>query len=110
MDYSFIVAGDRLMLQGEATGNAGNTNTYTGKFDFLGGAWNGYSKVAVFHCAGTQPIEVNIEDNLCVFPAACTQNANNFYVGVYGVKDDKRISTNLIPFDIGNGAAINVRS
>lgn len=106
MNYSFYVTGDRLELHGDNTGSVGNT--YTASFDF-DKAWDGYSTVAVFHYGADTPEEETITDGVCDIPTEVLESPNNFYVGVYGEKDGKRISTNLVSINIGEGAYTDIQ-
>lgn len=74
---------------------SGSVNIYTAEFEF-DSIWDEYSKVAVFVTKTRENEvrrEVTLAKNTCVIPWEVLENTGKLKVGVYGIKENKRLPT-----------------
>lgn len=105
MEFNFNIKNDRLTSCGHDFGFTGNVNTYFCRFevecDIEGLIW-----FCVFK-QGEKIYRQLIENGLCIIPQEVLKIQVPLYIGCYGTNADdeiRRISTNLIYFDIKQGA------
>ena len=101
MDFNFKIKGDRLIAGEILSGNSGNVNTYSCKFEMTGNS--DFVWICVFR-VGEDAYQQVIENGACAIPYEVLKNAGDMEVGCYGTKGDSRISTNWLKFKIENGA------
>lgn len=102
--YNFSVYKDRIKPLSPTKGVSGNTNFYECTFEFSED-WDSLAAVAVF--VGESSFVSAIIDSKCTVPHEVLEESGEIYIGVYGTngKDNLlRISTNLIPFEVEEGA------
>jgi len=106
MTFKFEVFNDRIKPLTPMEGVTGNT-VYECEFTFSS-VWEGFTKYAVF--VGKEPCTQLVSNGKCSIPASVLENEGEIYIGVYATNGDaenlKRISTELIPFDVGSGSFI----
>ncbi len=67
--------------------------------------WEGYNYTAVFYQEKTNTQFAVLEkDNTCTIPAAAMKKAGRLYIGVFGVKGKKTLSSTVDILDIQEGA------
>lgn len=86
---------------------SGDVNTDTITFDFCD-VWDGYTKTAVFYKNINEPYFVLLVDNACVIPSEVMETSGRMYVGVIGVLGDKVITSEVLEYDVGQGAVTPV--
>lgn len=77
-------------------------------FDFCP-LWNGYVKTAVFYRDKTEVYYKLLEaDDSCDIPAEVLTSSGIVYIGVFGVKDESRRTSELLAYSISEGAVLNI--
>lgn len=77
---------------------SGSVNIYKAEFEF-DNTWDGYEKIAVFSAknkgqsAYSVRREVLLSENSCVIPWEVLEEEGKLKIGVYGVREDKRLPT-----------------
>ena len=66
--------------------------------------WSGFIKTAVFYRDPDKPYFQVMKDNECVIPYEVLMTAGKFYVGVVGVLEGKVLTSEVIAYEIGQGA------
>ena len=82
---------------------SGDIGTDSILFDF-DEVWSGFIKTAVFYRKPSQPYFQVLKDNECVIPHEVLKDVGKFYVGVIGVLDNKVLTSEVIAYEIGQGA------
>lgn len=83
-----------------ASGSA-NTNKLMITFD---SEWEGYLKTAVFYQDIKKPYFAIMENNTCVVPWEVLENDGILCMGVFGVKENSRITTVINKYKVFKGA------
>lgn len=78
-----------------------NTDTIIFEFDEV---WEGYLKTAVFYQDINNPYFAVMDDNECIIPHEVIADSGKLYLGVVGVLDDKVITSEVVVYDIHQGA------
>ena len=102
--YNFSVFKDRIKPLSPTKGVSGNTNFYECTFEFSED-WDSLAAFAVFVGEGAYP--AGIDDGKCIVPHEVLEESGEIYIGVYATNGEDnllRISTNLIPFEVEEGA------
>lgn len=81
---------------------SGDINVDVTQFTF-NEAWTGFTKTAVFYREIETPYLQVLNDDQCYIPHEVTPSAGRMYIGVFGVKDDKVITSEVVYYDIGTG-------
>lgn len=82
---------------------AGNINIDGITFSFCP-LWDGFTKTAVFYKEGGEAFHILLdENNTCFIPPEVTETRGLVYVGVFGVKDENRRTTEPICFYLDEG-------
>lgn len=81
---------------------SGDVNTISTLFDF-GEIWEGFTKTAVFYRESEKPYQVVLKDDECLIPHEVMKTQGRIYIGVFGVKDDKVKTSEVVFYDIGAG-------
>ena len=105
MDYLFTVKNDHIKPNSELELYSGNINTYTFSFE-MDEEWNEFTKIAIF-IKSEKAYNVEICNNQLTVPHEILASAGSVKFGiyaVYGTDNIKRLSTNLITFDVQRGA------
>lgn len=107
INFKFTVKGDRLTSFGTENANTGSLNYYFCTFSF-DGAWENFTRFAVFKMNGNYTGPVLITDGRCAVPTEVISSEGSFELGVYGTDSTaaKRISTNLCKIEVKEGAYI----
>ena len=82
---------------------SGDIGTDSILFDF-DEVWSGFIKTAVFYRKPSQPYFQVLKDNECVIPHEVLKDVGKLYVGVIGVLDNKVLTSEVIAYEIGQGA------
>ncbi len=102
--YNFSVFKDRIKPLSPTKGVSGNTNFYECTFEFSED-WDSLKAFAVFVEEGAYPVA--ILDGKCIVPHEVLEGSGEIFIGVYATNGEDnllRISTNLIPFEVEEGA------
>ena len=105
VEFSFKIKNDRIMQGEDLSGNTGNVNVYKCIFDI-----ECEFPDLMWFCVFKQDDSVYrqlIEDGSCIIPYEVLTNPLPVYIGCYGTtayEEIKRVSTNLIQFDVRPGA------
>jgi len=106
MQYNFKIKNDVLENTTDLYGNSGNTNVYECKFE-IESDYNNLTWFATF-IKGENAYVVQIVNNACLVPSEVLSSAGVIKLGCYGTNLSqnaiKRISTNLVYLNIGDGA------
>lgn len=78
-----------------------NTDTVIFEFDEV---WDGYLKTAVFYQDINNPYFAVMADNECIIPHEVIADSGKLYIGVVGVLDDKVITSEVVMYDLKQGA------
>lgn len=82
---------------------SGDINVDTVSFDFSSD-WIGFTKTAVFFKTADDPYQQILSgDDDCYIPHEVVDVEGKIHLGVFGVKDDKVITTEVITYEIGQG-------
>lgn len=66
--------------------------------------WDGFIKTAVFYKEGKEAVHILLDEkNTCLIPPEVTDTSGLVYVGVFGIKDDCRRTTEPICFYLDEG-------
>lgn len=82
---------------------SGDVNTDIVSFEF-DTVWDGYLKTAVFYKDIENPYFVVMTGNECVIPSEVIATTGKLHIGVVGVLDDKVITSEVVVYDINQGA------
>lgn len=83
---------------------SGDINTDTITFDFCN-HWDGFVKTAIFYRTKDKPYQQLLnEDNSCTIPPEVLIEGAIINIGVYGVKDDQVLTSQIIRYRIKEGA------
>ena len=104
--YNFSVYKDRIKPLTPQKGVSGNINYYECTFEF-DSDWGSLAKNAVF--VRESPFIAPIVENKCIVHADVLEESGEMYIGVFGFTETTegnqlQISTNLIPFEVDEGA------
>ena len=72
--------------------------------NIYGDEWNGYTLTAQFWQDPSEIYEVAFDNNTAVIPAEVLAKPGIVHMAVYGTKNDERISTNAVRFEIEEGS------
>lgn len=81
---------------------SGDVNTIAAQFEF-DEFWEGFAKTAVFYRDIKQPYQVVLKDDICNIPSEVMLTEGRIYIGVFGVKEDKVKTSEVVYYDIGTG-------
>lgn len=83
---------------------SGDVNTDTVTFHFSD-CWDGFGKTAIFYKQKDEVYQVLLNaDNTCVIPAEVLASNCCIYIGVYGVKGDQVLTSEVVKYKILTGA------
>lgn len=83
---------------------SGDVNTDEVEFAFSD-IWTGYTKTAVFYADENDPYKVPLDDNnKALIPSEVLTTPGKLRFGVFGVKGDLRLTSELVSYKIGRGA------
>ena len=105
MEFNFKIQNDRLEAIGSPSGVTGNINTYVCNFDITCNISD-----LIWFCVfkqGTKVYDKIMETNACLIPYEVLTNPEPLYIGCFGKKADgeiKQVSTNMVYFDLKQGA------
>ena len=105
MEFNFKIQNDRLEAIGSPSGVTGNINTYVCNFDITCNISD-----LIWFCVfkqGTKVYDKIMENNTCLIPYEVLTNPEPLYIGCFGKKADgevKQVSTNMVYFDLKQGA------
>lgn len=105
MEFNFKIQNDRLEAVGSPSGVTGNINTYVCNFDITCNISD-----LIWFCVfkqGTKAYDKIMENNTCLIPYEVLTNPEPLYIGCFGKKADgelKQVSTNMVYFDLKQGA------
>lgn len=105
MNYHFDVINDKIKGRPDLKLYTGNVKSYSFDFEF-DEHWNSLIKFATFN-SGTNTYVIELSDNSIIVPHEILTCPGICTFGVYGTSADddiKRISTNIIEFEIIKGA------
>lgn len=86
---------------------SGDVNTIATRFEF-GQGWDGFGKTAVFYREIDKPFRVMLDvNNECYIPHEVMETDGRFFFGVFGVKDNKIKTSEVVFYDIGQGIMVN---
>lgn len=66
--------------------------------------WTGYTKTAVFYRNIENPYAVLMDDNTATIPPEVMETHGKIYMGVFGVKDDEVLNSEVVFYPVGVGA------
>lgn len=81
---------------------SGNINTVVTVFSF-DESWEGFTKTAVFYRDKGDPKLNILKDDKCYVRQEVMQTDGRMFIGVFGVKDDKVKTSEIVFYDIGVG-------
>ena len=105
MEFNFKIQNDRLEAVGSPSGVTGNINTYVCNFDITCNISD-----LIWFCVfkqGSLVYDRIMENNTCLIPYEVLKNPEPLYIGCFGKKADgeiKQVSTNMVYFDLKQGA------
>lgn len=85
---------------------SGDINTDHLKFEF-DEVWTGYTKTAVFYNDVANRYYAVLHDDECTIPHEVMATDGKVFIGVFGVLDDKVITSEVLFYDIGKGAIVS---
>ena len=96
----------RLQVLNAPVISSGGSQETCMQFEF-GSKWEGYGKTAVFYRTKYQVYNVVLDyENKCVVPDEVLESEGRFYFGIYGVKEGVRKTTDIMKYDVIQGAYI----
>lgn len=66
--------------------------------------WTGYTKTAVFYRDIKEPYAVLMDDNTATIPPEVMETDGKIYMGVFGVKDNEVLNSEVVFYPVGVGA------
>ena len=87
----FNVEGQRIAAENSVSIVSGSADIYEAVFTF-DASWNGFSRIAVFECAGNRREQLLV-DNSCLVPYEVLFAGKYMRVGIYGVKGSQVMPT-----------------
>lgn len=81
---------------------SGDVNTISIQFEF-DEFWDGFVKTAVFYRDISKPYQVVLNDDTCYIPHEVMKTAGRIFLGVFGVKEDKVKTSEVVFYDVGTG-------
>lgn len=114
-DYIILAAEHgKLIKVKEVFAVEGTQKTIWAGFQFRTPDWDGMGKTVVFQkvaprCAvENTPIHVVLgDDGICEIPMEVLKDEGAFQIGIFGVKDEQRLVTNFIRFEVKVGCYID---
>lgn len=114
-DYIILAAEHgKLIKVKEVFAVEGTQKTIWAGFQFRTSDWDGMGKTVVFQkvaprCAvENTPIHVVLgDDGICEIPMEVLKDEGAFQIGIFGVKDEQRLVTNFIRFEVKVGCYID---
>lgn len=85
---------------------SGDVNTDNVVFEF-DASWEGFTKSAVFYRNPKERYLQLLKDDQCVIPHEVMGDEGKVVIGVFGVNDDKVITSEVLYYDIGKGAVVS---
>lgn len=76
------------------------------KFEF-DSTWDGYTPSAILYQKITEPLVLELTDGMCSIPSVVLKDNTPLYVGARGIStsgDDKRVTTQMVSFQVFYGA------
>lgn len=93
-----------LLLNSQEIIASGDSNFDTCEFTF-DQSWDGFVKTAVFYQDKNNIQYIVLENNdTCIIPAAAMAKAGRMYIGVFGIKDTRIVTSSIETIDILQGA------
>lgn len=86
---------------------SGDVNTISTLFEF-GEAWDGFVKTAVFYREITKPYQAVLQEDVCYIPHEVMEDKGRIYMGVFGVKENKVKTSEVVYYDIGTGVITGI--
>lgn len=86
---------------------AQDSNEYDSIKFVFDSTWDGYTRNAIMYQKIQDVISVPLEDNMCCIPAHVLKTNSPLYIGARGfdtVSDNKRVTTQMISFQVASGA------
>lgn len=75
-------------------------------FTFVSSYWDGYEKTAVFYHNENELHYAKLVGDKCTIPFSAINHEGTMYFGLFGIKGEKRIVSEVIPYWIAKGAGI----
>lgn len=67
--------------------------------------WDGYEKNAIFYQNEKEPYFAKLDsNNECVIPWEATKKEGSFFIGIFGVKDDAVLTSEVVRYKLKKGA------
>ena len=104
-----LVSDQNLTITESPVVASGGINETEVLFEFCAN-WSGFTKIAVFADAKKDNwYSATIDnDNKAIVPAQVTATKGRFWLGVVGVKDDIRYTTQLVQYDVAEGPILSL--
>lgn len=68
--------------------------------------WNGFAKTAIFYRNENEVYNVLLANDECVIPSEVLHDQGRFYFGVFGIKDNLRLTSEVLKYDVVKGSFI----
>lgn len=75
-------------------------------FTFVSSYWDGYEKTAVFYHNENELHYAKLVGDKCTIPFSAINHEGTMYFGLFGIKGEKRIVSEVVPYWIAKGAGI----
>lgn len=75
-------------------------------FTFVSSYWDGYEKTAVFYHNENELHYAKLVGDKCIIPFSAINHEGTMYFGLFGIKGEKRIVSEVVPYWIAKGAGI----
>lgn len=83
---------------------SGDVNYDSITFDFCS-AWDGFTKTAIFYRSENEVYyQLLDEANTCIIPREVLETKGTIYIGVFGVRDDITLTSQVLKYRIAQGA------
>lgn len=87
---------------------SGDFEVDTVSFD-LNETWDGYRRTAVFYRNVEDAFHVFMNDeNTCTIPHEVLEDPGAMYIGIFGIRDGKTLTSNMVVCNIDRGAIISI--
>ena len=73
-------------------------------FTFVSSYWDGYEKTAVFYHNENELHYAKLVGDKCTIPFSAINHEGTMYFGLFGIKGEKRIVSEVVPYWIAKGA------
>lgn len=106
MEIKVKVDNHKIYMENKPFLASGDVGTDEILFTFVSSYWDGYEKTAVFYHNENELHYAKLVGDKCTIPFSAINHEGTMYFGLFGIKGEKRIVSEVVPYWIAKGAGI----